>query len=196
VSHTPLAHDALPVAPGATTLQALPVSTRQAALQPPPALVPPSSQPSPLSSAPLPQVLAASHTPAPPPLVSHTPLAHEALPVAPGAVALQALPVSMKHVALQPLPLVVPPSSQPSPASRAPLPQVLAASHTPAPPPLVSHTPLAQEVLPVAPAVFALHALPVSTRQLALQPLPLVVPPSSHPSPGSSVPLPQTAGVM
>ena len=191
LSHRPLWHDALAVAPGATTLQAMPSSTRHAALQPSPGVVPPSSQPSPVSSTPLPQLSPGSHTPSPPPVVSQMPLWHDASPVAPGVVPLQASPSSIRQVALQPSPFATPPSSQPSPASRRPLPQVFAGSHTPVPPPVVSHTPVTQDASPVAPGAVALHPPPVSTRHAALQPSPPVVPPSSQPSPASRSPLPQ-----
>src|SRR5262249_51203981 len=140
----------------------------------------------------LPQVFAASHTPgAGLPFVSQMPLAQEALPVAPEALALQGLLVSTRQLELQPSPLVVLPSSQPSPASSLPLPQVLAGSHRPgAGFPTASQTPLEQEALPVRPAALALQGLAFSMRQVELQPSPLLVLPSSQPSPASSLPLP------
>jgi len=58
-------------------------------------------------------------------------LAHDALPVAPGAVALQGLPLRMRHIeshAVEPLPA---PLSHPSPASSTPLPQRTATQISP-----------------------------------------------------------------
>jgi hypothetical protein len=63
-----------------------------------------------------------SQEPGSPAPVKQLPLAHEAFPVAPGGVWLQGYPLSTRHAASQPSPPAVPPSSQPSPASRMPLP--------------------------------------------------------------------------
>src|SRR6185312_13061313 len=199
VLHRPLSHEALPVEPGAVALHALPLTILQLASQLAPGmpLVMPSSQPSPASRTPLPQLLVATHTPGAPPIVLHRPLSHEALPVAPGAVALHASPVTILQLASQasPAPPLLPPWSQPSPASRTPLPQTFAAEHTPgAAWPVVSQMPLSHEPLPVEPGAVALHALPVTILQLASQasPAPPLLPPSSQPSPASRTPLPHT----
>src|SRR6185503_9950403 len=121
---------------------------------------------------------------------------HEALPVAPEALALQVPPSSILQLPLQPSPAVRLPSSQPSPASSLPLPHVLAGSHLPgAVLPVASQTLLAHEALPVAPAGLALHAPPLSTWQLPLQPSPALVLPSSQPSPASTRPLPHVFAV-
>ena len=99
VLHKPLAHEAPLMKPGAPVLQLLPVSTRQVDEQPSLLRVLPSSQPSLASRAPLPQVFAASHRPGTMlPRVSHTPEAHEPLPVAPGVAVLHVPPFSMKQV--------------------------------------------------------------------------------------------------
>src|SRR6266571_7205536 len=87
--------------------------------------------------------------------------------------------VSRRQVEVQPSPLAVLPSSHCSPGSSAPLPHTARQSSgqisgsSPC-----SHRPLPQNC---------------STWQVAEQPSPLVVLPSSHCSPGSSVPLPHTA---
>src|SRR6185312_8473413 len=199
VLHRPLSHEALPVAPGAVALHASPVTILQLASQasPAPPLLTPWSQPSPVSRTPLPQTFAAEHTPgAAWPVVSQMPLSQELLPVEPGAVALQALPVTILQLASQasPAPPLLAPWSQPSPASRTPLPQLFGAAQMPGAPPVVLHSPLSHEALPVAPGAVALHALPVTILQLASQasPAPPLLPPSSQPSPASRTPLPHT----
>ena len=147
----PLAHELEPVAPGEVALHAKVVSTKQVAEQPSPAVVLPSSQPSPDSSTLLPQPVAGAHTPGAPAVALHTLLAHELEPVEPGAVALHAKVVSTKQVAEQPSLAVVFPSSQPSPASSTLLPQPVAGAHTPGAPDVVLQRPLSHELEPVAP---------------------------------------------
>ena len=71
-----------------------------------------------------------------------------------------------------------------------PFPHVLAASHLSGVS-LVSQIPLAHPASATAQLVFALHALPSSTRQVALQPSLLSVFPSSQASPPFVVPSPQ-----
>src|SRR6185312_3816092 len=155
--HMPLSQEAPPVAPGAVVLHALPLTILHVASQvsPAPPLLPPSSQPSPASRTPLPQLFAAEQRPgAAWPVVSQMPLSHELLPVEPGAVALQALPLTILQAASHVSPgfPLLPPWSHPSPASSTPLPQALAGAQTPgAGTPVVSQIPLAHDELPVEP---------------------------------------------
>ena len=152
----------------------------------------PSSQPSPASRTPLPQTSAALQMPGAPLALLQIALAQLLLPTVPATSALHALPVSILQAASQASPTSRFASSQPSPASSTPLPQVRCGSHTPgAVLPARSQMPDAHEPLPVKPGAVALHALPSSMLHVALQVSPMAVLPSSHPSPESSIPLPQ-----
>jgi hypothetical protein len=106
-----------------------PNSTVHVAEQPSPLALPPSSQPSPASSTPLPQQFTGAHKPGAQPFALQMLLAHDELPTPPGALASLAFLFSILHSVLHPSFFATLPSSQPSPASSLPLPQVFAGSH-------------------------------------------------------------------
>jgi hypothetical protein len=169
VSHAPLAH-------WADEVQANPNSIAQTELQPSLDAVFPSSQPSAPSRTLLPQLLAASQTSGFS-VTSHTPLAHWAADE-------HVCPFSFLQTELQPSLLTKLPSSHPSSPSLTLLPQVLAASQR-------SGLSVASQI-PLAQSLEDAQVWPFSFRQLELQPSPLVVLPSSQPSPSSITLFPQT----